>query len=168
MVADKKDYISSVKNDLNNQENIIEVEPETDRQKIVKNVNTEIATIVNQMILSGEISESTGKYITQKVSDLKLARYYCNWKCHKYTPTQTEFSAAAVRGIVSCTGTPDERLCDFLDYLLNPGMQNLRSYLKGTKDFLQWIERLKSQYPELPPLVWNADNRLQGNVSIYA
>ena len=31
-------------------------------------------------------------------------------------------------------------------------MQELRSYLKGTKDFLQWIERLKSQYPELPPL----------------
>ena len=152
VVADKKDYISSVKNDLDNQENITVVDQQTDRKNIIRNVNSEIATIVNQMIVSGEISKSTGHYITQKASDLKLARYYCNWKCHKYTPTQTEFSAAAVRGIVSCTGTPDEKLCDFLDFLLNPGMQELRSYLKGTKDFLQWIERLKSQYPELPPL----------------
>ena len=152
VVADKPDYISSVNNDLNNQRNIVSIDPQTDRENIVRNVNEEIETIVNRMIRSGEISESTGKYITHKTAGLKLARYYCNWKCHKYAPTQTEFSAAAVRGIVSCSGTPDERLCDFLDYLLNPGMQKLRSYLKGTKDFLQWVEKLKTQYPELPPL----------------
>ena len=29
-------------------------------------------------------------------------------------------------------------------YPLNPGMQKQRSYLKGTKDFLVWIEKLKS------------------------
>ena len=86
------------------------------------------------------------------MKDHKLARYYCNWKCHKYSPTQTEFSAAAVRGIISCSGTPDERICDFLDFILNPGMQKQRSYLKGTKDFLVWIEKLKTQYPDLPPL----------------
>ena len=43
-------------------------------------------------------------------------------------------------------------MCDYLDFLLNPGMQNLKSYLKGTKDFLLWVEKLKVQYPELPPL----------------
>ena len=31
-------------------------------------------------------------------------------------------------------------------------MQQQRSYLKRTKDLIIWIERLKSQYPELPPL----------------
>ena len=31
-------------------------------------------------------------------------------------------------------------------------MRNLRSYLKGTKDFLIWVEKIKEQYPELPPL----------------
>ena len=41
MVADKKDYILRVKNDLNNQENIIEVEPETDR-------NAEFAVITER------------------------------------------------------------------------------------------------------------------------
>ena len=63
-----------------------------------------------------------------------------------------EFSQAAVRGIVACIGTPSEKACDFLDFILNPGMRQLRSYLKGTKDFLIWIEKLKEQYPELPPL----------------
>ena len=82
----------------------------------------------------------------------RLARYYAKWKCHKYEPSLTELATAAVRGIVSCSGTADERPCDFLDFILNPGMQKLRSYLKGTKDFLIWIEKLKSQYPELPPL----------------
>jgi hypothetical protein len=52
--------------------------------------------------------------------------------------------------IVSCSGTTaDEAACDFLDFI---GMQKLRSYLQGTKDFLVWVEKLKQQYPILPPL----------------
>ena len=31
-------------------------------------------------------------------------------------------------------------------------MRNLRSYISGTKDLLIWIEKLKTQYTELPPL----------------
>ena len=58
---------------------------------------------------------------------------------------------AAVRGIVSCIGTAHENLADFLDYLLNPGMKRQRAYLKGTKDFLMWIEDFKVQYPQIPP-----------------
>ena len=41
---------------------------------------------------------------------------------------------------------------DFLDFVLNPGMKQLRAYLKGTKDFLLWLEDFKVQYPQLPPL----------------
>ena len=37
-------------------------------------------------------------------------------------------------------------------FFLNPGMQNLRSYLKGPKDFLLWVDKLKKQYPVLPSL----------------
>ena len=104
------------------------------------------------MVRSKEIKESTAEYILHTSKEHKVARFYCNWKCHKYAPTQCEFAYAAVRGIVSCSGTPDEKVCDFLDFILNPGMQNLRSYLKGTKDFLLWVEKLKKQYPVLPPL----------------
>jgi hypothetical protein len=43
-------------------------------------------------------------------------------------------------------------LADYLDYILSPGIKNIRFYLKETKDFLCWIEKLKEQYPQLPPL----------------
>ena len=152
VVADKEDYISSALNDLGKQRNINEIDPNTDKIALIENVEEEIVTIVGKMIEDGEILETTANYITHKSKEHKVARFYCNWKCHKYSPTQTEFSAAAVRGIVSCIGTPDEKVCDFLDYILNPGMQKLRSFLTGTKDFLIWIEKLKTQYPELPPL----------------
>ena len=62
-------------------------------------------------------------------------------------------TAAAVRGIVSCSGTAYKNVYDFLDYVLNPGMQKQRSYLKGTKHFLQWIEKLrdyKTLYVTMP------------------
>ena len=152
VIADKKDYESSALNDLASQTNIHEIDASTDKTAIIKDVEEEIATIVGKMLENGEILQSTANFITLKTKEHRVARYYCNWKCHKYSPTQTEFSAAAVRGIVSCSGTPDENICDFLDYLLNPGMQQLRSYLKGTKDFLIWIEKLKIQFPELPVL----------------
>ena len=150
VVADKKDYISSVLSDLANQHNIQETV--VNKVDMIAEVENEIAMIVNEMLVSGEILESTANFITNTVKEHRVAKYYCNWKCHKYSPTQTEFSAAAVRGIVSCKGTPDENICDYLDFILNPGMQKQRSYLKGTKDFLIWVEKLKTQFPELPPL----------------
>ena len=104
------------------------------------------------MVQNGEMKETTGSFIEHKVKEHRLARFYFNWKCNKFQPTLTEFATAAVRGIVSCSGTADDKVCDFLDYILNPGMQNQRSYLKGTKHFLQWLETFKEQYPELPPL----------------
>ena len=104
------------------------------------------------MLVTKEIREQTAEYIMHMTNEHKLARYYIKWKTHKCQPTMTEFATAAVRGIVSCSGTADEKACDFLDFILNPGMRQLRSYIQGTKDFLVWIEKLKVQYPELPPL----------------
>jgi hypothetical protein len=104
VIADTKDYISSALNDLENQTNITEVieNSDIDKETIIKEVEDEIATIVAQMLDTDEILESTARFITQNVEKHKVAKYYCNWKCHKYSPTQTEFSAAAVRGIISC------------------------------------------------------------------
>ena len=110
VVADKEDYISSALNDLGKQRNINEIDPNTDKIALIENVEEEILTIVAKMIEDGEILETTANYITHKSKEHKVARFYCNWKCHKYSPTQTEFSAAAVRGIVSCIGTPDEKV----------------------------------------------------------
>ena len=106
----------------------------------IEETEAEIARVVDACVVSGDILESTAHFIKHKVKEHSVARFYCNWKTHKYQPTQTEFALAAVRGIVSCSGLPDENLADFLDFVLNPGMKQLRAYLKGTKDFLLWLE----------------------------
>ena len=152
VLANRDDYISSAKLDLTKQGNIEEVQEDFDKKELIENVELEVAVVIDAMVRNEEMKSTTGDFIKHKVKENKLARYYCNWKCHKFQPTMTEFAAAAVRGIVSCSGTADEHACDYLDFILNPGMQNQRSYLKGTKHFLQWIEVFKEQYPELPPL----------------
>ena len=153
VVSDKNTYKEAALNDLEKQNNIAEIHSnsETDKEDIIKEIETKISEVVDEMVIKGEVLDTTAQYLKDKSKEFKVAKFYINWKCHKYEPTQVEFAHAAVRGIVSCSGTADERACDFLDFILNPGMRNLRSYLKGTKDFLIWIEKLKHQYPELPP-----------------
>ena len=60
------------------------------------------------------------------------------------------FAQAAVSGILSFVGTASERTCDFLDYILNPGMTSAKSFLRDSKEMLLLIEDLKRQYPVLP------------------
>jgi hypothetical protein len=144
-------YKTAALNDLAKQNNIVEVD-QVDKEKLIKDIEEEVANVVDSMVARNEIKETTAQFVKHKAKEHRLARFYTKWKCHKYQPTMTEFANAAVRGIVSCSGTADEKACDFLDFVLNPGMRGLRSYLTGTKDFLIWIETLKDQYPELPPL----------------
>ena len=151
MIADKTDYISAANNDVEKLPNIQEIDVPNVKD-LLKEIEIEIAHVVDTCVTSGEILATTADFVKHKVKEHRIARYYINWKTHKYQPSQTEFALAAVRGIVSCSGTPHEHLADYLDYILSPGMKKLRSYLKGTKDFLGWVERLKEQYPELPPL----------------
>ena len=150
VVADKKDYISAATNDLAKQSNIQEVNL-VSVENLIQSVETEISHVIDACVESGEILPTTGTFIKHKVKKHSLAKFYCNWKTHKYQPTQTEFALAAVRGIVSCSGTSDENLASFLDFILNPGMKQQRAYLKGTKDFLMWMEEFKKQYSQLPP-----------------
>ena len=97
------------------------------------------------MLAKNNISAQTAEFIKHKAEKHEVARFYIKWKTNKYEPTLTEFAMAAVRGIVSCSGTADENACDFLDFILSPGMRNLKSYFQG--DFLEWIEKLNSSVP---------------------
>ena len=116
VIADKKDYISAAENDLSKQHNIQEINV-TNVENIIEKVETEITRVINTCVESGEILSTTAHFIKHKVKEHRLAKYYCNWKTHKYQPTQTEFALAAVRGIVSCCGTADENLANFLDFI---------------------------------------------------
>ena len=152
VVSDTTDHRSAARNDLTKQTNITEVTNEIDKDDTIKHIEEEIERVLNVMIARNEIRAQTAEFIRHKASKHEVARFYIKWKTHKYEPTMTEFAQAAIRGIVSCSGTADENACDFLDFILNPGMRDLPSHLGGTKDFLVWIEKLKVQYPELPPL----------------
>ena len=44
------------------------------------------------------------------------------------------------RGINSIKNTPTERLGDYCDFIINPGMQKLPTFLRDTKHALQLIE----------------------------
>ena len=97
--ADITDYCSAATLDLTKQSNIEELDG-IDKKDVIENVEVEVSRVINIMVQNGDMKETTGKFIKQKVKEHRLARFYCNWKCHKFPPTITEFAAAAVRGIV--------------------------------------------------------------------
>ena len=92
MVTDKKDYVSAATNDLAKQSNIQEINV-TNVTNIIQEVETEVAHVVDACVESGEILSTIGSFIKHKVKEHSLARYYCNWKTHKYQPIQTEFGS---------------------------------------------------------------------------
>ena len=51
------------------------------------------------------------------------------------------------RGIISCRNTPTESLQDYVDFILNPGMKQLPSYIKDTKHVLQIISEKNEEGP---------------------
>ena len=59
-----------------------------------------------------------------------------------YWLNQTEFP---IRGIISGRGGPTERLAGLIDHFLQPGMQQLDTFLKDTKHTLQLIEDTNGQ-----------------------
>ena len=63
VVADSKYFKSSALNDLQNQTNIEELDPNTDKENIIIEVETEIVRIVDQMVASDEILPSTADFI---------------------------------------------------------------------------------------------------------
>ena len=93
VVANKKDYISSATNDLAKQANIEELDENTDKEEIIRQVEDEIEKVIKDMVKNKEMKETTGEFILQKSKKFEIARFYCNWKCHKYEQTQLEFAS---------------------------------------------------------------------------
>ena len=116
---------------------------DTEPQNLIKYIEDSISRLVNSIVDNGEIKKEIADWILIKEKDFKLARYYANWKCHSFKPPVFSFAEAAVRGIILCIGTSNERVYDFLYFLLNPGMRSGRSYSRDTKE-------IKMQYPVLP------------------
>ena len=79
-----------------------------------------------------EIDSSCYQYLTNK--PVRTAQFYMLPKIHKNRDQPPG------RPIVSGNGCPTERISQFVDYFLQPGVKNIRSYIQDTTDFLRMLQ----------------------------
>ena len=105
--------------------------------------------IVDDMVQKDEIPLKVAEFL--KGGQCEVSKFYHILKTHKIPSTidnPTEWlteNGFPIRGIVSGIGTPTERLSGFVDYFLQPGMQNLDTFLKNGKHTLKVIEEINDQ-----------------------
>ena len=75
----------------------------------------------------------TRKWLSQTPNPPRIPVFYTLTKIHKPTPVG--------RPIISGCDGPTERISSFIDHILQPIAQSQESYLKDTKDFINFIER---------------------------
>ena len=86
------------------------------------------------------IKEKTAEALKAKTDhdDVKPGAYTEQPKTHKFSEeSQTISEGFPARGIISCRNTPTESLQDYVDFILNPGMKKIPSFLQDTKHVLQ-------------------------------
>ena len=143
----KEQYLKAGEDELANQKFYKQIDNDLSKEVKVKN-----DIVVDSMIQKDEIPVKVGGFL--KDGQSKVARYYHLLKTHKIpqsvdNPSEwLDEQGFPIRGIVSCCGTPTERLAGFVDHFLQPGMQNLDTFLKDTKHTLQIIENINDEVNE--------------------
>ena len=100
-------------------------------------IETEVSNIVRKMWLDNEIGLDCKKYLLPE--NTKPGRFYMLPKIHKNKLPPPG------RPIVSASGSPTEKISEFLDHFLQPLLVTIPSYIKDTTHFLRMLS-------ELPPL----------------
>ena len=134
VVLDRADYILEAEKHLNDKRVSKEVKfNENTLTGLVETSNKIFNCLCSQRL----ISESTLKYFTYNFEKAtNLGKLYFLPKIHK--------SLANVPGrpVISNCGTPNEKVSEYLDFLLKLVMQHCWSYIKNTGDFLKKIKHL--------------------------
>ena len=94
----------------------------------------EVVTAVDDMHSYKEIDISCHKYLTY--TPIRTAQFYMLPKIHK------DKINPPGRPIVSGNGCPTERISQFVDFFLQPGVKNIRSYIKDTTHFLSVLSSI--------------------------
>ena len=94
----------------------------------------EVVTALDDMKSMKEIDSSCYDFLTQ--TPIRTAQFYMLPKIHK------DLSNPPGRPIVSGNGCPTERISQFVDFFLQPGVKNIRSYIKDTTHFLSVLSSL--------------------------
>ena len=129
VVMNRNDYIKEGKRQLSDNKFYIQTEND-----LTEDHYKSIETKVNDMHIKGEIDISCYDYLTHK--PVRTAQFYMLPKIHK----NKEIPPG--RPIVSGNGCPTERISQFVDYFLQPGVKKIRSYIQDTTHFLRILQEL--------------------------
>ena len=105
--------------------------------------------LIDSMVRKNEIPEKVGDFLKSGKSE--LSKFYHLVKTHKIPPSlenPTEWledNGFPIRGIISGRGAPTERLAGYVDFILQPGMKDLPTFLKDTIHTLQVIEEVNDK-----------------------
>ena len=133
VVMNTKDYVFEAHRQLNNTKFYRRIDI-----KNTKDIDTEINKTVRSLWEQDEIDLNCYSYLTPEST--KPGRFYMLPKIHKNKLPPPG------RPIVSASGSPTERISEFLDHFLQPLLVTIPSYVKDTTHFL----RILSELPPLP------------------
>jgi hypothetical protein len=129
VIQNRHDYVKEGLRQLNDQKFYMEVH--TDLTELH---NQESFELIKDLVENEEISEKCADYLY--IAQPRTPQLYLLPKIHKNkTPVPG-------RPIVSANNSPTERISQLADHFLKPLVQNTKSYVKDTTDFINKIEML--------------------------
>jgi hypothetical protein len=105
------------------------IETETDLTAFHNEI---VTNLVNYLESKGEISKKCSAYLRN--NNPRTSELYLLPKVHKCKLPMPG------RPIVSANNSPTERISEFADFFLKPLVQNTKSYVRDTTDFINHIE----------------------------
>ena len=119
VVWDRDKYIAEGLRQVS--DNNFYIETDTD---LTSKHHKEVVTVLDDMHSHREIDRSCHLYLTY--TPIRTAQFYMLPKIHK------NLNNPPGRPIVSGNGCPTERISQFVDFFLQPGVKGIRSYIKDT------------------------------------
>ena len=80
--------------------------------------------------------------ISQKIADTSFKEATSFENLYVLTKIHRRLANVPGRPVISNCSTPTEKVCEYMDFLLKPIMQDGRSYIKDTGDFLKKLKHI--------------------------
>ena len=136
VIWDRTDYIKEAESQLNNKSVYKDI---VFKEKLLTDLVEKSNQFFKPLKTTGVITEKQLKYFSyQYKKSTNLGKMYLLPKIHK------RLFDVPGRPVISNCGTPTEKVSEFLDYHLKPVMQEGKSYIKDTGDFLQKIRNINN------------------------
>ena len=130
VLMNKKDKIEEARVQLDDKNNYLPLET-----SMVRETFNRVQELINELHRHNYIDDMTKKWLCQTPDPPRIPVFYTLTKIHKPTPVG--------RPIISGCDGPTERISSFVDYILQPIAKSQKSYLKDTKDFINFVEKTK-------------------------